>query len=59
MFGFSPLDSFESFFFFTMLMLAWFMWSIASAAKKIAENETVQEVSKGFLGSWLESFFKK
>ena len=32
---------------------------IGKAAKKIAENETAQEVGKGVLASWLESYFKK
>jgi hypothetical protein len=64
---FWPFDwSCSGFFFVLFLILGWLLWSIgetaksaAEAAKKLAQDETAQEVGKGILQAWVESFLNK
>ena len=66
MFAFWPFDfSCSGIGFIGLLLLMWFMAAIGQAAKtatnvakEVMQNETAQEVGKGFLAAWLESFFK-
>ncbi len=65
MLAFWPFDfSCSGFFFILLILLWWLAWSVkemakdaAKAAKKALDNETVQEVGKGFLAAWLDSYF--
>ena len=47
-------------------VVGWLLYSAASAAKdaagfagRLAESEAVQEVGKGALAAWIDSFFRK
>jgi len=59
-------DSFSGFFFWVMIGVFFWLWAIGSAikttvnvTKEVLKDETVREVGKGVLASWLESLFKK
>ena len=64
---FWPFDySCSGFAFFALLMLGWLLYSLASAAQqaagfagRLAESEAVQEVGRGALAAWIDSFFRK
>ena len=57
---------FDSSFFWWMLFVFWLIavgigqavQQTTKVVKKVAENETVQEVGKGLLARWLDSVFK-
>jgi cbb3-type cytochrome oxidase subunit 3 len=67
MFAIWPFDwSLDGFLFVIVVFILWTSWCVgnaakkaADAAKKLAENETAQEVGKGVLQAWLESLMNK